>query len=564
MKQFLLLIAAIAMVFSRIFAQTATPPSGSGTSANPYLIASLENLYWVTQNASSWSKYFKQTANIDASNSSGWASGSGFSPIGNAGTAFTGTYDGNHYTISNLYINRPSTNYVGMFGNSTTATIKNLGLVNVNITGNLQVGGLIGSLGGSATITNCYTTGSVAGDSLVGGLVGLISNSTGSITNCYSTATVTGSGQFIGGFVGKMDNISSTTVNSCYSTGNVSGTTLGASNMQFVGGFVGLHDNNNSILNCYSRGNVSASGKIAGGFAGYNADTLVTCYSTGTVSASSNAGGFCGWNSYTASACFWDTQTSGTSTAVGLGSATGITGKTTAEMKTASTFTSAGWDFTTVWEMVGTNYPRLRNNPDAALPVELVSFSAKGTNTSVELKWSTATEVNNYGFEIEKRMMKDEGGSAKLEESIGWETIGFVEGAGNSNTAREYSYTDSKLNAGKYSYRLKQIDRDGKFEYSQEVEVNIAAPLVFELKQNYPNPFNPTTTIEFTIPSDGLTTLKIYNVIGQEVATLVNEELKAGTYHQVIFNARGLASGVYFARLYSTNQTQLKKLLLMK
>ncbi|MFA6470218.1 MAG: T9SS type A sorting domain-containing protein, partial [Bacteroidota bacterium] len=130
---------------------------------------------------------------------------------------------------------------------------------------------------------------------------------------------------------------------------------------------------------------------------------------------------------------------------------------------------------------------------------------------------------------------------------------------------KEYTFTDKVQKAGKYSYRLKQIDRDGKFSYSQAVEVNVGAvPLVFELEQNYPNPFNPSTTIGFTLQESGKTTLKIYDAIGREVVTLVDEVLEAGVYHQQMFNASRFASGVYFARLISGNKVQVKKLMLMK
>jgi hypothetical protein len=174
--------------------------------------------------------------------------------------------------------------------------------------------------------------------------------------------------------------------------------------------------------------------------------------------------------------------------------------------------------------------------------------------------------VNNYGFEIEKKAV----GSLPLANSQqpitnSWTKIGFVEGNGTTNSPKAYSFTDKNLTAGKYSYRLKQIDRDGKFGYSQTVEVSLSgAPLKFELSQNYPNPFNPTTTIGFTIPADGMTTLKIYNTLGQEVATLMNEPLKAVEYHQVHFDASKLASGIYFARLQSGGKSILKKMNLLK
>jgi hypothetical protein len=199
--------------------------------------------------------------------------------------------------------------------------------------------------------------------------------------------------------------------------------------------------------------------------------------------------------------------------------------------------------------------------------VELTSFTVKSQRFNAELQWGTATEVNNYGFEIERKMIGSTaaGSNAPASTAASWTKSGFVEGHGTSDSPNKYSFTDKNVPAGKYQYRLKQIDRNGAFKYSQTVEVTVgAAPLVFQLSQNYPNPFNPSTTIEFTIPSDGMTTLKIYNAIGQEVATLVNEVLEAGVYHQKQFNAGNLSSGVYFARLVSGSKVQVKKLMLLK
>jgi hypothetical protein len=208
---------------------------------------------------------------------------------------------------------------------------------------------------------------------------------------------------------------------------------------------------------------------------------------------------------------------------------------------------------------------------DGILPVELTSFTAAATGSTVRLMWSTATEVNNHGFEIEKLSNSR---IITLQNSA-WEKIGFVEGNGTTNAPKEYLFSDNNLIAGKYSYRLKQIDRDGSFTYSPSVEVIInGAPTAFALEQNYPNPFNPSTTIGFTLspnpsPSgrgEGVrVTLKVYNAVGQEVATLVNNELlEAGVYHQKQFNASHLASGIYFARLTSGGKTMLKKMMLIK
>ncbi len=146
-----------------------------------------------------------------------------------------------------------------------------------------------------------------------------------------------------------------------------------------------------------------------------------------------------------------------------------------------------------------------------------------------------------------------------------WNKTGVGEGSGTSNTLKEYSFTDRITSSGRYSYRLKQLDRDGKFSYSPEVEVTVGSvPNVFALEQNYPNPFNPSTTIGFTLQTSGFTTLKIYDAIGREVATLANEHLEAGVYQQRIFDAYQFAGGIYYARLQSNGQSNVMKMLLIK
>ena len=192
------------------------------------------------------------------------------------------------------------------------------------------------------------------------------------------------------------------------------------------------------------------------------------------------------------------------------------------------------------------------------LPVELVSFTASAKLLSVELQWNTATEVNNYGFEIERTVISDQSSV------ISWSKAGFVEGNGTTNASKEYSYNDRNVGTGKYLYRLKQVDRDGKFSYSQSVEVEVGnLPKVFTLEQNYPNPFNPSTVISYQLPANSQVTLKVYDAIGREVATLVNEVKEAGNY-SVTFDASRFSSGIYFARLQSGDKVQLKKMLLIK
>jgi len=191
-------------------------------------------------------------------------------------------------------------------------------------------------------------------------------------------------------------------------------------------------------------------------------------------------------------------------------------------------------------------------NIDYTVPVELVSFIANATRDEVELSWRTATETNNQGFSIE-RMRAGES----------FEEIGYVAGFGTTTEPKSYSFIDSKLLEGSYTYRLKQIDFDGSFEYSNEVNIDVELPLEYALEQNYPNPFNPSTTINYSIPEDGFVKLAVYNLLGQEIATLVNSFQKADRY-DVSFNASGLSSGVYVYKIEATNFSASKKLVLMK
>lgn len=211
---------------------------------------------------------------------------------------------------------------------------------------------------------------------------------------------------------------------------------------------------------------------------------------------------------------------------------------------------------------------------ESALPVELVSFTAVSDRMTAKLTWSTATEVNNHGFEVERKIVSgfksqvsgENTSNLKHETSIDqWIRVAFVKGNGSSNDKHEYSYTDRSLSAGTYAFRLKQIDRDGTVGYSKSVEITVGSvPKIFALEQNYPNPFNPSTTIGFTLKETGPVSLKIYDAIGREVAELVNEVLEAGVYHQRQFNGSQFASGIYFSRLESGGKSQVKKIMLVK
>jgi len=191
------------------------------------------------------------------------------------------------------------------------------------------------------------------------------------------------------------------------------------------------------------------------------------------------------------------------------------------------------------------------------VPVELLSFTGSSIENTVTLNWITATETNNSGFEVQR--LKD----SKIEKIKNWKSIGFINGQGTTTESKSYSFTDKDLTEGKYRYRLKQIDFDGSFEYSTVISVELDLPTKFTLNQNYPNPFNPNTKISWQSPVGSWQTLKIYDVLGNEVATLVNEEKPAGNY-SVEFNASQLASGIYFYRLTVGSFVQTRKMILLK
>jgi hypothetical protein len=151
----------------------------------------------------------------------------------------------------------------------------------------------------------------------------------------------------------------------------------------------------------------------------------------------------------------------------------------------------------------------------------------------------------------------------RIIQSSNWESVGFVKGAGASNSAHAYTFSTLVSVSGTYEFRLKQIDRDGKFEYSNTVEATIVEAATFSLNPNYPNPFNPATNITFSTEKTGIVTLRVYNILGGEVATLVNTTMDAGSY-SVSFDARNLPSGIYYARLQSGTQTAIRRMMLMK
>lgn len=213
----------------------------------------------------------------------------------------------------------------------------------------------------------------------------------------------------------------------------------------------------------------------------------------------------------------------------------------------------AGNGYQTTWNE-GDSY--FSYTVEAPLPVQLTTFISSTKNNNIQLAWKTATEVNNYGFEIERASVIPSGVE-------GWEKIGFIQGNGNSNSPKHYTFKDSPIGGTKFHYRLKQIDFDGKFEYSPIIEVELELPSSFSVQQNYPNPFNPTTTIKYELPENSFVAIKVYDSLGRELKSLVNQNQDKGV-QQITFDAGELPSGIYYYTLKAGNYSASKKMLLIK
>ena len=572
------------LLSSTLFSQTATAPSsGDGSSGSPYQISTWQNLYWISQNSGEWNKYYEQTADIDLGNAtpaiSTWDSNQGWTPIGNNSLNFTGHYDGCGYAIDDIYINRSSSSkYLGVFGLINGATIENLAATNVNINdsnygGGQYSGGLIGYSNLSA-INDCYTTGSVTCRSgSIGGLLGSCIST--NVNDCYSTASVEGNGA-VGGLIGGCFNTQ--TINRSYSTGGVTGT-----GTYDVGGFIGSIYTNVTVNNCYSRGNATSSSARVGGFIGTiagNNEEVNNCYSTGSASGSGEVGGFIGRNdeySSNISNSFWDTNTSGTSTGIGVGNTSGPTGKTTTQMKDIATFTdtdtpglSTAWDFETnpnddaanndYWDMdnsetINNGYPFLswENGGETALPITLSVFEVFYRNGNVNILWTTESETNNARFIIYRND----------------EAIGTVKGAGTTSEPNNYDYIDrSVIPDNTYTYILADVSYANEENKYIDKAVNIVIPKndipeEFALNNNYPNPFNPSTAISFQLSAVSDVELCIYDMNGRKIASLINDNKPAG-YYEIYWDASNFSSGIYFYSLQAGDFVDTKKMILMK
>ena len=384
MKKLLLLSLIFIFASTSLFSQTATLPAGDGSAGNPYQISSLDNLYWIAESDARWASQYIQTADINASATSTFDGGAGWTPIGNNNVKFLGNYDGQGYTMDGLYINRPNTNNVGLFGHVGYAghgvTIKNLSLTNITVKGGRGSGTLVGRVTGDKTnlIENCSAVGgTVVGDGATGGLVGS--------HNSY------------------VDNPSNRdhhpVISQCFADIDVSWSRKPGSGADKFGGLTGCNQKG-QIQHCFARGSVTVNNdpevttspkpERIGGLSGciLIRGYVINSYSIGQVTISGNvdnAGGFVGSGGTGGSDgdtenSFWDTQTSGQNTS---SPTSGSTGKTTSEMKIQSTFTD--WDFANMWAIYKGN-----NDGFPSLQWQIFQWVGAGdTSWDSEVNWKS-------------------------------------------------------------------------------------------------------------------------------------------------------------------------------
>jgi len=569
-------ILAILILPLLSMAISAVQPSGDGSLGSPYQIANIDNLYWVSQNSASWGSYFEQTADIDASGTTALDTSDGWTPIGNSTTSFTGNYDGQDHTISDLFIDREES-YQALFGYCTGATIENLNISDADISGTSSVSTLCGYATSSSLLSHCSASGSVNGSGYyAAGLVARLSGSTIEYSN--SSVTVINSSYRTGGITGQTQDGS--VITHCYATGDVSGTDR-------VGGLIGFVDNQTTISYCFATGEITDTGNYGGGLIGrlestgagakstvsncyatgrvngnnytgglvasvYSYSVVEDCYSTGYVTGNTSTGRLVGhmFNA-TISNCFFDSQTSGSS------STTYGTATTTANMKTESTFTDADWDFTSVWDMDGTTndgYGFLtENSPEVPAPISLVSFDAIVKDGAVLLSWETASETDNASFLIYRND----------------EMIASIDGAGTSSEPHNYSVTDNEVVPGvTYTYILADLSYANELVKHEEMAttITLANDIVeadYVISAAYPNPFNPTAILPLELSSNATVKASLYDLNGREVKSLVNGNFTAGT-HKLHIDGSNMTTGIYMVKILVNEIMNVQKIALVK
>jgi len=494
----------------------AEPPlAGTGIVTDPYEIETLGNLYWIAEDPDRWVHHYIQTADIDASDTVNWYGGMGWRAIGfrirTLEFPFTGSYNGQDHIINGLHINHYFQDDVGLFGLLSSATISNLGLINVNITGHLRVGGLVGLSDEQSLVTGCYSRGIVNGQTMVGGLVGSNYNST--ISNSYSSGSVNGD-DLLGGLVGLqyLGNIENS-----YSTSDVSGEEL-------LGGLIGATVSSSNISECYSTGNVSGTEVYVGGLAGSNEYSVISkSYSTGSV--------------------------------IGHGAVGGLVGSNEFSVVTDSYSTGSVEAFAFVGGLIGGNIEGAITHCYSIGPV-IGSADTGGLVGYVETG-PTYEDTNNY-------WNTETSGQGSSEMGEGRTTVEMIYPYA-ANTYVDWDFAEI------WSVDETHEANDG-YPYLTDVTLSVEDDVVEVVERNrlynYPNPFNPETTISFSLQSAGEVSLEIYNIRWQRVKTLLSGYRKAGE-HAVVWDGkndlgRSVSSGIYFYRMINPEYEKVRKMLLLK
>jgi hypothetical protein len=584
--------------------------TGAGTAADPYLVADYADLKAVGIGTTyTRSSVYRVIGDIDASPSATENGGAGFVPIGTASSNFIGVFHGAGHIIRHLTINRPSLSGVGLFGFLDFCTIDSVGLIDNTITGSSYVGGIAGcnpryttyssiisycyntgSVNGSTNvggivgynesgnnISYCYNTGSVNGSTNVGGIVGY-NESGNNISSCYNTGNVTG-GSSTGGIVGR--NESGNNISSCYNTGNVTGGSQSGGIVGYnfrgntisysfntgyvfcyggtnVGGIAGINfSTNNAISYCYNTGDVEADDYIGGiiGYSNLGGTTVSYCYNASRITYWSRTGAIAGGNSYdTINYCYWDTLTSGQHRACGVSVvATAVIGLNTAKMKNSSNLIN--FDFDSTWRIrADSTYPGLQALDNA--PFAFSDTLATNRTFSLLSLLSNDCDVETARKPLILRVVRVGSGTT---DSVS--TFVFPASAVQGDTelicyrVGEIRTTDTLWGNMVWSFLI--LDTNMLTQVKPRSE--FVTPYVFSLSV-FSNFFSRSAAFSFTLPSNASVSLKIYDLRGREVATLVNsEQLSAGSYSRQ-WNTRTSSSGLYFCHLRVGSSTLTRKI----
>lgn len=535
-----------------------TYSGGDGSSGSPYQISDLADLKELVQTPADWDKEFSQTGHINANATAWWddaddnsdgdlyndtndetASGNnnGFPGIGSSGTWFTGTYNGNNYTIDGIVMNRASTNNVGFFTRIQNGNVHNTDFTDLAITGANYTGGIVGEIyGTSTTVHNCSANGDVSGGNHVGGLIGF--NRGGTITSCSNDVTTDGSDQYVGGVAGRstdlsgsgglieacsntssitgtshrvggiVGQLSNSTAKECHNSGPISGvdevggvvghiayggdltTSYNTGSITSTGdrsgGLAGYNWNGSTITDCYNTGSVTGSGsnRIGGlvGVNGINASSISNCYSTGSVSGSSQAGGLVFYSSSaTVSNCFWDTTASGLSTSAGGGAA-----ESTADMKDYTTYTAVGWDFVSettngtdnYWDAdqagtVNDGYPIMAYQDGADTSLPVTLSYFKASSEPGEVVLEWQTSSEMENLGF--ILERSVSPDDRFTKVASYDTHSELEGHGSTTRQSTYVFTDIRVTPGEtYFYRLSDVSYRGKRTTHPVVKVTVS------------------------------------------------------------------------------------------